>query len=321
MTQTQVITRPSRVTFKDKAQPRSSFKRAAAYCRVSTLQENQEDSYDTQRAYYEKYIEENPSMTLVGVYGDHGISGLSAKKRPEFKRLMSDCMAGKVDVVLTKSISRFARNLKDCVDSVRLLKLNGIPVIFEKEGITTTDPSSELLFNLLAAVAQEESGSLSSNIRWSQEQRNMSGNLYRVTPYGYKKTPKVKGEEQKWYIDESEAERVRLAFSMAADGYKSSEIRDAMDALERRDNTDVTWLRDRLLYMLHNEAYTGDVLTNKVFMPDMLSGLVRNRGQRTQYFIEEHHEPIVRHELFDAVQERLASGGLQRNIVKGNDKK
>lgn len=319
MAKTQVILRPSRVAVTDKEQPKSGIKRAAAYCRVSTLQENQEDSYDTQRAYYEKYIAENPFMTLVGVYGDHGISGLSAKKRPEFKRLMADCIAGKIDVVLTKSISRFARNLKDCVDCVRLLKAHGIPVIFEKEGINSTDPSSELLFNLLASVSQEESGNLSSNIRWSQEQRNKSGNLYRVTPYGYRKTPKVKGQEQKWYIEESEAERVRLAFSMAAEGYKSSEIRVELDKLEQRDGTGVKWLRDRLLYLLHNEAYTGDVLTNKVYSPDMLSGLVKNRGQRTQYYIEEHHEPIISHELFNAVQERLANGGLQRNIVKGTN--
>lgn len=321
MAQTKVISRPSRVAVTDTLQPQNGIKRAAAYCRVSTLQEHQEDSFEVQREYYEKYIAENPSMTLIGIYGDHGISGLSARKRPEFKRLMSDCMAGKIDVVLTKSISRFARNLKDCVDCVRLLKSHGIAVIFEKEGITSTDPSSELLFNLLASVAQEESSSLSTNIRWSQEQRNKSGNLYRVTPYGYRKTPKIKGEAQIWYIEESEAERVRLAFSMAAEGYKSNEIRSAMDKLEWRDSTGVVWLRDRLLYLLRNEAYTGDVLTNKVYSPDMLSGPLRNRGQRAQYYIEEHHEPIVSRELFDAVQERLRSGGLQRNIVKGEMRK
>ena len=118
------------------------IRRAAAYCRVSTLQENQEDSFEVQRDYYKAYISGDPHMILAGVYGDHGCSGLSAKKRPEFGRMISDCMDGKIDVVLTKSISRFARSLKDCVDSVRLLKTRGIPVIFEKEGVDSSQPSS-----------------------------------------------------------------------------------------------------------------------------------------------------------------------------------
>lgn len=293
------------------------IRRAAAYCRVSTLQENQEDSFEVQRDYYKAYISGDPNMILAGVYGDHGCSGLSAKKRPEFGRMISDCMDGKIDVVLTKSISRFARSLKDCVDSVRLLKTRGIPVIFEKEGVDSSQPSAELLFTLLAAVAQEESNSLSTNIRWSQEQRNRVGDLYRVAPYGYRKTPVDNEGGRQWYIDEIEAERVRIAFNMAAEGYKSKEIRGAMDELEKRDGTGVVWRNDRLVYLLRNEAYTGDVLTNKTYKPDMFSRARANRGLRAQYLIEEHHAPIVSHRLFDAVRQRLEDGGLKRNIVKG----
>lgn len=295
------------------------IRRAAAYCRVSTLQEHQEDSFETQRAYYTKFIASNPDMTLAGIYGDHAATGLSMKKRPEFKRLIDDCMAGKIDIVLTKSISRFARNLKDCVDIVRLLKSRGIPVIFEKEDIDSSEPSGELLFNLLASAAEEESGSLSSNIRWAQEQRNSRGSLYRITPYGYRKALNASDEEKKWCICKSEAKRIRMAFDMAAKGYKNKEIRLAMNELEEADGTRLVWSTDRLRYLLRNEAYTGDVLTNKKYSADMFSGVRKNKGQRSQYYIEEHHEPIVSRELFDAVQKRLANGGLRRNIININN--
>jgi DNA invertase Pin-like site-specific DNA recombinase len=142
----------------------AAVRRVAAYCRVSTLAEEQELSYETQCAYYARLIEADPTMKLVEVYGDQGGSGLSLKKRPEFQRMMSDCLDGKIDLVLTKSVSRFARNLGDCVNCVRLLREKGIPVMFEKEGITSTDPSCEMLLSVLASLAQQEVHSLSENI-------------------------------------------------------------------------------------------------------------------------------------------------------------
>ena len=138
------------------AREEKPIQRVAAYCRVSTLLEEQVDSYETQCAYYRRLIGADPKLTLVDVYGDHGISGLSAQKRPEFQRMMQDCMDGKVDVVMTKSVSRFARNLADCVDCVRQLKGKSIPVLFEREGLNSMDSGCEMLLSLLATLAQEE---------------------------------------------------------------------------------------------------------------------------------------------------------------------
>ena len=138
-----------------------------------------------------------------------------------------------------------------------------------------------------------------------------------MTPYGYRKTPRINGKNQIWYIEKSEAERVKLAFSMAAEGFKGKQIRVALDELETRGGTGLTWSGERLRYLLRNEAYAGDVLTNKYYSPDMLTRSSKNRGRRAQYFIEEHHEPIVSRELFNAVQKRLADNGLRRNISKG----
>ena len=160
MAQIRTITRNSTTQIDDVIQPQTSIKRTAAYCRVSTLQENQEDSYETQKAYYERFIAASPEMILVGIYGDQGVSGLSARKRPEFKRFMTDCVAGKIDLVLTKSISRFARNLKDCVDCVRLLKGRDCYPSRRRASPATTVERAAV--QSLAAVAQEESGGLAA---------------------------------------------------------------------------------------------------------------------------------------------------------------
>ena len=138
--------------------------RVAAYCRVSTLMEMQDSSYETQRDYYVQLISANPAYELVGIYGDHGASGRSMVKRPQFRRMLQDCEEGKIDMILTKSISRFARNLPDCIRTIRRLQELKIPVLFEKESINTLDVKSELLLNVLATVAEEESVSIFNNI-------------------------------------------------------------------------------------------------------------------------------------------------------------
>lgn len=279
--------------------------RVAAYCRVSTLAEEQSDSYETQCAYYRWYVEADPTLTLADVYGDHGVSGLSANKRPEFCRMMRDCMDGKIDLVMTKSVSRFARNLADCMDCVRKLREKGIPVIFEKEGLCSTDPSCELLLSLLATMAQEESNNLSQHIRWSYEQRNAVGDPAHRARYGYRRAADANGRSA-WTIYEPEAKRVRLAFDMASAGKKYAEIRAALNRLEERDKTGLVWTQTRLHNLLISETYQGDILTNKSYRPDFLSRKVRrNRGQRTQYYIEDHHEGIVSREQFNTVTQLL----------------
>ena len=161
----------------------NGIKRVAAYCRVSTLLEEQELSYESQCAYYESLIGNTPNMELVGVYGDHGFSGLHAKNRPEFQRMVKDCLDGKIDLVMVKSISRFSRNTLECQHYVNLLKEHGVAIHFEREGINSVDPQCELILKLLSAAAQEESNSLSQAIQWAHLKNNECGNPTRVCPF------------------------------------------------------------------------------------------------------------------------------------------
>jgi DNA invertase Pin-like site-specific DNA recombinase len=278
------------------------LRRVAAYCRVSTLQEEQDESYETQCEYFRSRIAADPTLTLVEVYGDHGISGLSAAKRPEFMRMMDDCMEDKIDLIMTKSISRFARNLADCIESIRDLREKGIPVIFEKERLNTMDSGCEMMLSVLATLAQEESNAISRNIRWAHEQRNSQGKPVRRASYGYRRSG------VKWEIFEPESERVRLAFRMAGEGSTYREIIYALNRLEVGDNTNIVWSRGRVYRILTNEAYIGDILTNKTFKPDFLSrNSVINKGQRSQYYIEGHHEGIVDRDTFERVGELIKS--------------
>jgi site-specific DNA recombinase len=289
------------------------IKRVAAYCRVSTLLEEQEESYETQCSYYRRLIEADPGLQLVDVYGDHGISGLSAKARPEFQRMMQDCMDRKIDLVMTKSVSRFARNLADCVESVRRLKEKGIPVLFEREGLNSLDPGSEMLLTVLATLAQEEINSLSQNIRWAHDRLNASGSPATRARYGYRKVRTDKGKSE-WRIDPQEAKRVRKAFQMAEKGKRIREIIGALNAMERAEGTHMSWSRARVRSMLLSETYIGDILTNKRVTPDYLSKrTVKNTGQCPQYYIEGHHPAIVDRTVFETAGQMLRDGLLRSN--------
>ena len=288
-----------------------AIRRAAAYCRVSTLAEEQELSYETQCAYYTRLIETDPAMTLVGVYGDQGGSGLTLQKRPAFQRMIRDCLEGRIDIVLTKSVSRFARNLGDCVRCVRLLREKGIPVFFEKEGVCSADPDSELILCVLASVAQQEVHALSESVRWSLERRNATGSPCRAARYGYRKLTDEAGRNS-WRVHEPEAERVRLAFQMAARGEPYRSILLALNQMERGAGTGVTWTQYRVYAMLKSEAYLGDVLTNKTFTADYLAKKVsRNNGQKPQYYLQGHHEPLVDQATFERVGELIRRNKLQ----------
>lgn len=293
----------------EKAQ--STIRRVAAYCRVSTLLEEQEESYDTQCAYYRRLIDGDPALTLVGVYGDQGISGLSMEKRAEFQRLMKDCMDGKIDVVMTKSVSRFARNLGDCIRCVRMLRERGIPILFEREGLNTMDPSCEVMLSVLATLAQEEVNSLSQNIKWAHERRNNMGDPVTRAPYGYRKLPREKGQSQKWVIEPNEARRVKRAFGIALNGGTYCDIVTMFNEMEDAERTGTIWTQPRIRCLLLSEAYIGDVLTNKTYKTDLLSKrVVRNRGERPQYYIEAHHEAIIDRATFEAVGEKIRAGAL-----------
>lgn len=293
----------------------SSILRVAAYARVSTLSEDQEESFETQCDYYEKLISSNPKMILVGVYGDQGVSGLSTKGRTEFARMMQDCKDGKIDYVITRSVSRLSRNMTECVETVNILKDLGIPVRFEKEGLTSTDPGSEMFFHVLATLAQEESGSLSRRVKWALDKRAEMGDPARKCPYGYKKAPTEEnsqdGDCYAWVIDEPEARRVRKAYEMASELCSYDSIVQQLNLMEEAEETGVVWSQQRLYRMLRSEVYRGDVLTHKTYGVDYVTRKrAINRGERTQYYVKEHHEPMVPVEMYERVQSLMDAGLL-----------
>ena len=289
--------------------------RVAAYCRVSTNMEEQEGSYDTQISYYRNLITSNPRYILVDVYGDQGASGRTVRHRPEFQRMIQDCEAGKIDLILSKSISRFARNLPDCISIIRKLCKMGIGVYFEKESLDTLAPNTELLLNCLAAIAEEESSSIGQNIRWANDKRNEAGEPCRLTPYGYRKDAK-----KNWIIQPDEARRVVLAFDMANRGECFCSIRDALNELEAEENTGKTWSQRTLGFAFRNEAYCGDILTNKHY--SVTGHLIKkNNGERQQFYIEGHHPALVPRAVFERVNELMDQKLLWKNRKKTDEEK
>lgn len=294
-------------------------KRAAAYCRVSTGMECQEGSYELQKSYFTELLSNNPDEELVKVYADEG-SGRSTQRRPEFRQMIQDCVDGKIDIIYTKSISRFSRNMLDCVTVVRQLKELGIPVIFEKEGINTMDGQSELFFHILAIIAEEESksigGNVSAGIAYLHDQGIPTGRV----PYGFRRVNK-QGE---WRIEESEARRIRYAFDQAAKGVCYADIRIALDKMEDEENTGISWSknRNRLPLMLKHVAYMGDYWTDCYYTAYSKNGhrySKRNMGERAQVHLEDHHEGIVSRAEFERVQTMMQMGLLHSGRKKFNE--
>ncbi|MGN0778204.1 MAG: recombinase family protein [Aristaeellaceae bacterium] len=278
--------------------------RVAAYCRVSTELEEQEGSFETQMRYYREKIEWAPDMELVGIYGDKGKSGLKASSRPELQRLLRDCKAGKVDLILTKSISRFARSMADCVELIRRLRTWQVTVYFEKEGLRTDDSKSDLVIGILAALAQEESHSISQNSIRSHEQCASTGRPSSRAAYGYTRT-----EDGTWQVDPEEAQRVRTAFRMAAEGHSYAEILTELNAMEQQKGTGIIWLQKRLHRLLRNVVYQGDYYSHSTVCLTPGHQVV-NRGYRDRFYIEEHHEPLVSRAMFERVQQMMDGGFL-----------
>lgn len=278
-------------------------RRVAAYCRVSTRLEAQEDSLRAQCEWFEyKYGAE-----LAGAYFDDR-SGTDVSHRPGLMALLAACEAGDVDMVVTKSVSRFSRNMADLLAIVRRLQALGIPLLFESEQINTMEAGGEMILSALAAVAQEEVNLISSNLAWSVRRRDAEGRPdYRVS-YGYRKD----ADTRAWYVHEAEAERVRAAFRMAAEGARYRELSERMAELERAAPTGASWNQRRLHYVLTNVHYIGDVITQKTYIPDyLIHRRVRNRGALDRYYLQDHHPAIVSRELFASVGARIAAGMLR----------
>ena len=279
--------------------------RVAAYCRVSTDSEEQLTSYEAQKNYYTDKIMTNPSWTMAGIFADEGITGTSATKRPEFLRMIRKCRQKKIDLVLVKSISRFARNTVDCLNYMRALRELGIAIIFEEQNINTLENDSELLITMLGAVAQGESESISENVKWGIRQAMREGKaaIQYKRLYAYEK-----GKDGKPRIIPEQAEVVRRIYDSFLAGQS---LRMIKDMLERESIPTVSggseWSIAVVRGILQNEKYCGDVLQQKTFVNDCISRKhIRNMGQLPMYLVPDHHEGIVSRDTFNAVRAEFA---------------
>ena len=291
--------------------------RVAAYCRVSTDDEEQLTSYEAQKNYYTDKIMTNKEWTMAGIFADEGITGTSARKRPEFLRMIRQCKQGKIDIVLTKSISRFARNTVDCLNYVRALKELGIAVIFEKENMNTLEIDSEILITMLGAFAQSESESISANVRWGKRQAMKEGKAiinYKHL-YGYRK-----GADGKPEILPEQAEIVRKIYDLFLSG---TPIRGILEYLNANKIPNISgesqWAKNAVNSILTNEKYCGDVLLQKTYIDDCINKKVKkNTGQLPMYLVQNHHEGIISRETFDAAQAELSRRNAGRSPSKKN---
>ena len=308
---------PAMPAYDRTVRPQMKALRVAAYCRVSTLMEQQESSYEAQVGYYTEKIKSNPNWKLAGIYADDGKSATSTRKRADFQAMIDDCMAGKIDIVITKSISRFARNTVDSLTHIRKLKEKNIAVYFEKEGINTLEGSGELLITILSSQAQEENRNISENCRWGIVRRFEDG---KVIVNHSKFMGYTKDKDGNLIIVPEEAEVVRRIFRLFLEGNSSYRIKQILEADGIRTATGNTvWQATVIDKMLVNEKYMGDALLQKTYTVDFLTKKkVMNKGIVPQYYVEDDHEPIIPKELFHRVQEEKAR---RASIYRADTKK
>lgn len=292
----------SKTTNNDLASIKSKAKlKVAAYCRVSSSKEEQLNSFEAQVNHYTNLIKNNELWEFAGIYADEGISGKSKEKRTEFMRLIKECEGRKIDMVITKSISRFARNTADCIEVVRKLKTLGVAVFFEKENINTMNAESELILSVLSSIAQEELSSLSQNIRWGNQRRYQKGivhvNTKRFLGYDI-------NEEKKLVINKAEAEIVKRIFYDYIGGKGSGTIARELERDGIKTATGKTrWRGSSVRRILINEKYCGDALLQKSITADTITfKRKKNRGELPQYYIKDNHEPIISREEYELVQ-------------------
>ena len=273
--------------------------RVAAYARVSSDSADQLNSFASQVEYYTNYIQSKDEWEFAGLYADEAVTGTSAEKRSDFQRLIQDCRAGKIDRVLVKSISRFARNTLDCIQTVRELKMLGVAIEFEKEHIDTSKMGSELILSMLSAAAQEESLSISKNLKWSYQKRLRSGNFITCSaPLGYFL------KDNQLIPDPKEVPIVQYIFNSYLEGKSMDEIANDLNMQEVHVKIKHRiWRLTAIRYILTNEKYIGDSLFQKSYTPETLPlAKVKNDGQLTQYYIKNSHPAIINREKFEQVQ-------------------
>lgn len=288
-------------------------KRVVAYCRVSTKQEEQLNSYETQRAAYIDMISKNPDWRLVKIFADKGITGTSVKNRDEFNKMIKLCKQGKVDMIITKSISRFARNTEDCLHYTRMLKRYGVDVYFEEQKLHSTQPGADFYIGIYGSIAQSESENISANVRWGKEQSAKQGKVaFQYKNFlGYKK-----GEDGKPVIDIEQADVVKFIYDRYLAGDSLKEItKKLMDLKISTPLGKQHWSCSTVRSILTNEKYKGDAIINKTFVVDCISKRVKvNNGERKKYYVENNHPAIVDAATFAKVQEEIARRSGKKKI-------
>lgn len=280
-----------------------SIKKVCAYCRVSTDLEEQQTSYSSQIKYYSEHIKSNPNYEFVGIYADEGISGTQVKHRTEFQRMIEDATSNKIDIIFTKSISRFARNVVDTLKYVRLLREHNVDVYFEKENIHTMDLESEMFLTFYSAFAQAESESISQNVKIGLKAKMKRGELVgNCCCYGYK-CGKEKGTIE---IVEEQAEVVRQIFNWYISGLGYKAIAKKLNELKIPTLKNKEWLGSTIKNIIVNEKYVGDLVNQKSYSVDPLTHkTIKNYGEKEKYYVKDHHEPIISREVWNTAQEIL----------------
>lgn len=288
--------------------------RVAAYCRVSTDSDAQLESLEAQKTHYENYITARDDWEFAGLYYDEGITGTKKDKRPELLRLIDDCKAGKIDFIVTKSISRFSRNTTDCLSLVRELLAQNIPIYFEKENINTGSMESELFLAILSSMAEGESVSISENSKWSIQKRFENGTFKcSYPPYGYD------WDGEQMVINPEQAAVVKEIFADLLSGKGTHAIADDLNQRGVLSKRGGRWTATTIRGMLSNEKYVGDCLFQKTYSD---SQFVRhnNHGEQTQYMVRDHHEPIISREDFEAAQAFVKQRASEKGVIKGTEK-
>lgn len=278
------------------------MKRVAAYCRVSTDKEDQANSFESQKRYFKEYIERNPEWKLYQIFADEGLSGTCTKKRKDFNRMIELAKLGSFDLIITKEVSRFARNTVDTLQYTRELKKIGVGVLFMNDNINTLDPDAELRLTIMSSIAQEESRKISERVKWGQRRRMEQGVVFGRDMLGYD----VK--DGKMYINEEGAEIVRLIFHKYLDEGKGTfiiarELREAGIKPMRVNE----WKNTIILRILRNEKYCGDLVQKKTFTPDYLTHQKKyNHGEEDFIILRDHHEAIISRDVFERTKQELA---------------
>jgi len=288
--------------------------RVAAYCRVSTDSDEQLVSLETQKNHYKSYIEANPAWEFAGLYYDEGITGTKKEKRPELLRMIADCKNKKIDFIVTKSISRFARNTTDCLELVRKLIDLGIFIYFEKENINTGSMESELMLSILSGLAESESVSIAENSKWAIKRRFQNG-TFKISypPYGYDAV------DGRMVVNEYQAEIVRFIFEEILSGKGTHKIADDLNHRKVPPRKGGRWTATTIRGMVSNEKYTGDAIFQKTYTDEHFNRH-NNYGEKDQYLIKNHHEAIISHEDFETAQKVINQRAKEKGVKKHNEK-